>query len=125
PLERVDVHGQAADLLVQRLDRAPVPDGPLNGGRGRADIDDHLISRRYRRELVTDELRSVAGRQLSTPEPHPGDRGFGEAIDPEGPPVVPLGVPGHEVPPAAQRDEPMRFHQPTGSLSRAGAVAEP
>ena len=38
---------------------------------------------------------------------------------------MPLGVPGHEVPPSAQGDEAVWFYEPDRLVSLAGAVTEP
>ena len=81
------------------------------GGRDAADARAH-------------ELGGVVGRQLAGQEAGAGAAGLGDAVEAEAAPVVAVQVVGHEVPAAAERDEPVRLGEAGGPVARVGGVAE-
>src|SRR4051794_20777516 len=53
-----------------------------------------------------------------------GARGLGDAVEAEAAPVVAVQVVGHEVPAAAEWDEPVRLDETGRPVARVGGVAE-
>src|SRR6202034_3990268 len=62
--------------------------------------------------------------QLARPEPGAGALRPVEAVDAVAAPVMPVEVVADQVPAAAERDQPVRFHVPGGLLAVRRGVAE-
>ena len=103
--------GPAADVRAEALGRGVHQHLDLVGRRDAADARAH--------ELGGVALGSSRGRKRA-----PVRRGSVDAVEAEAAPVVAVQVVGHEVPAAAERDEPVRLGQPGRPVARLGGVAE-
>ncbi len=124
PRQRVRHHVQAAPLIVDFHDGSPSADAGADDMRRGVHHRLHVVASRQRVDAAPDEVGRIAGRKLARGEMRARGMEFREAVQAEAPPVCAGGIPGHQVPPPAEEDQPVWIDEALSPLAIAGGVGE-
>lgn len=128
------MHGQPVRIVPTRQEHAPPVAVLLDAPDLRRHQVPHLLGRRVQPHPGQVAVRRRGDRPLHVgdrvrvlPRPEPPGRGHHlvHPVQPEGAPVVPVDVPGHQVPAAVGGDHPHRLDRPLRFRAAAVRVAEP
>ncbi len=112
PVQRLGGHPQTAQAIVDLFDRDPRPDSGADHRAIGMDQRLDLMSGRQVLNASSDKLGGIIGRERSWQELRPGTPRSGEAIETEAAPVGAVHVPGDQVPPPTEQDQPVGLHPP-------------
>jgi hypothetical protein len=124
PRQRVRIHAQKTAQVVELLDGSPPPDAGHDDLRGSVHRHLHVVSVREVPNSGPDEIGRVAGRKFAWGETSARAVGIRQTVEAEAPPIVTGEVPGDQIPPATEEDQPMWIDVAHGSFVIASGVRE-